>query len=181
MHEYKTTRLNGRLITHLPHNLPPRTSRLRQVCRYHPISFLGMKKAVITVWNLLRRQLQSNGIGVWKHALLLTIGYIPIILIPLQGFRLEGTGGKWLTLSPLGTVLMRRVLLLSDDDAQSSNAERITVVIKNPQRVFTTHSLVLSTVTYSWVNPATIYYCPALEPSWISPRQWHALCLSTIF
>lgn len=118
-HEYKTTWLNGRLITHLPRNLPPRTSQLPQVCRFHPISSLRMKKAVITVWNLPGRQLQSNGIGVWKHALLLTIGYIPIILIPLQGFRMEGTGGKWLTLGPLGTVLMWWVLLLSDDDAQS--------------------------------------------------------------
>lgn len=92
---------------------------LRQVCRFHPISSLRMKEAVITVWNLLCRQLQSNGIGVWKHALLLTIGYIPIILIPLQGFWLEATGGKWMTLGPLGTALMRRVLLLSDDDAQT--------------------------------------------------------------
>lgn len=176
MHEYKTTRLNGRLITHLPRNLPPRTSRLRQVCRFHPISSLAMKKAVITVWNLLRRQLQSNGIGVWKHALLLTIGYIPIILIPLQGFRLEGTGGGMTDTRPFGDGFNAASVALVRwwRSESSSNAERITVVIKNPQRVFTTHSLVLSTVTYSWVNPATIYYCPALEPSWISPWQWHA-------
>lgn len=135
------------------------------------------------MWNLLCRQLQSNGIGVWKHALLLTIGYIPIILIPLQGLRLEGTGGKWVTLGPLGAVLMRRALLLSDDDAQSGVPMQsgLLLLSKKPQRAFTTHSLVLSTVTYSWVNPATINYCPAPEPSWISPRQWHASCLSMFF